>query len=53
MINRVLIYNSGRGIGNAIQIIPIISTLKKELKSSEIFYLCASLSCLALCKSRV
>ena len=39
MINRVLIYNSGGGLGDAIQILPLIDTLKKEFSSSEFFYL--------------
>ena len=30
MINRVLFYNSGGGIGDAIQILPLVNTLKKE-----------------------
>ena len=41
MINRVLFYNSGGGIGDAIQILPLINTLKKELKNAKLFYLCA------------
>ena len=31
MINRVLIYNSGGGLGDSIQVLPLIDTLKKEL----------------------
>ena len=30
MINRVLLYNSGGGIGDAIQILPLLNTLKNE-----------------------
>jgi len=41
MINRVLIYNSGGGIGDAIQILPLINSLKKEFKSANFYYLCA------------
>ena len=41
MINRILFYNSGGGIGDAIQILPIINTLRKEFKSANFFYLCA------------
>ena len=41
MINRVLFYNSGGGIGDAIQILPLINTLKKEFKSAKFYYLCA------------
>ncbi len=39
MINRVLFYNSGGGVGDAIQILPLIDTLKKELKNTEFSYL--------------
>ena len=41
MTNRVLFYNSGGGIGDAIQILPLLNTLKKELKDAKFFYLCA------------
>ena len=41
MINRVLFYNSGGGIGDAIQIIPLIKSLKNEFKNANFFYLCA------------
>ena len=41
MINRVLFYNSGGGIGDAIQIIPLIKSLKKEFKNASFYYLCA------------
>ena len=41
MINRVLLYNSGGGIGDAIQILPLIETLKSELKSADFYYLSA------------
>ena len=39
MIKKVLIYNSGGGIGDSLQILPLIQTLKKELKSTNFYYL--------------
>jgi len=39
MINRVLFYNSGGGIGDAIQIIPLINSLKNEFKNANFYYL--------------
>ena len=41
MINRVLFYNSGGGIGDAIQILPLIYSLKKGFTNTDFFYLCA------------
>tara|TARA_Y100000590_G_scaffold280397_1_gene314998 strand:- start:2079 stop:3068 length:990 start_codon:yes stop_codon:yes gene_type:complete len=41
LIKKILIYNSGGGIGDSIQILPLISTLKSELKTSEFYYLTA------------
>ena len=41
MINRVLFYNSGGGIGDAIQILPLINTLKTKFKDVKLFYLCS------------
>ena len=41
MINRILIYNSGGGIGDALQIIPLINALKLEFRNAEFLYLCA------------
>ena len=41
MINRVLLYNSGGGIGDAIQILPLLNTLKYELKNTKFYYLSA------------
>ncbi len=41
MINRVLLYNSGGGLGDAIQIIPLLNTLKNELKNTKLYYLSA------------
>ena len=38
MINRVLLYNSGGGVGDALQILPLINTLKNEFKNA-IFFL--------------
>ena len=39
MINKILFYNSGGGIGDAIQILPLIETLKNELKNTKFYYL--------------
>ena len=39
MINRVLLYNSGGGVGDAIQILPLINTLKTNFKNAKFFYL--------------
>ena len=41
MINRILLYNSGGGIGDALQILPLINTLKIELKNTKFYYLSA------------
>ena len=41
MINRVLLYNSGGGIGDALQILPLINGLKNEFKNANFFYLCS------------
>ena len=41
MINRVLFYNSGGGIGDAIQMLPLINTLMSELKNTKFYYLSA------------
>ena len=41
MINRVLLYNSGGGVGDALQIMPLINALKKEFKNANFFYLSA------------
>ena len=41
MIKKILIYNSGGGIGDSIQILPLISTLRSELKDAEFYYLSA------------
>ena len=39
MINRVLFYNSGGGIGDSIQILPLVNSLKKEFKNADFYYL--------------
>ena len=41
MINRVLLYNSGGGIGDALQALPLINALKNEFENANFFYLCA------------
>ena len=41
MINRVLLYNSGGGVGDALQILPLFNTLKNEFRNANFFYLCA------------
>ena len=41
MINRILFYNSGGGLGDAIQILPLITTIKKEFNSAKFYYLCS------------
>ena len=41
MINKVLLYNSGGGIGDSIQILPLIETLKLNLKNTKFYYLSA------------
>ena len=41
MINRVLLYNSGGGVGDALQILPLINALKNEFKNANLFYLCS------------
>ena len=41
MINRVLLYNSGGGIGDAIQLLPLIDTLKSEFRNTKFYFLSA------------
>ena len=41
MINNILLYNSGGGIGDALQILPLINILKTELKNTKLHYLSA------------
>ena len=38
-MKKILIYNSGGGLGDSIQIIPLILSLKNHFKKSNIFYL--------------
>ena len=35
MTNNILLYNSGGGLGDAIQILPLIETLRTELKNQQ------------------
>ena len=37
----MLLYNSGGGIGDALQILPLVYSLKKEFSKANFFYLCA------------
>ena len=39
MIKKLLIYNSGGGIGDSIQLFPLILSLENLFKKSEIYYL--------------
>ena len=39
MTKKLLIYNSGGGIGDSIQLFPLILTLQKIYQESEIYYL--------------
>ena len=41
MLKRILIYNSGGGIGDSIQLISLINTLKSEFKNTKLYYLSA------------
>ena len=41
MIKKLLIYNSGGGIGDSIQLLSLINTLKSELKNTKFYYLSA------------
>lgn len=41
MINNILLYNSGGGIGDSIQILPFINTLRSELNNTKFYYLSA------------
>ena len=38
-MKRILIYNSGGGLGDSIQIMPLILSLKNHFRRSKIFYL--------------
>ena len=39
MINNILLYNSGGGLGDSLQLIPIINSLKSHYKNSNIYIL--------------
>ena len=39
MIKKLLIYNSGGGIGDSIQLFPLIISLKSHFKKSKFYYL--------------
>jgi len=39
MLNKILIYNSGGGLGDSIQLFPLILSLKNHFKKSKIYYL--------------
>ena len=41
MINRILLYNSGGGLGDSIQLYPLILSLKNHFEQSEFYYLSA------------
>ena len=38
-MKKILIYNSGGGLGDSIQIIPLLLSLKNHYRRSDIFYL--------------
>jgi len=44
MFNKVLIYNTGGGIGDSIQILPLIEALRLEFKNTKFFYLSAHMN---------
>ena len=41
MNSKILIYNSGGGLGDSIQLIPIILSLQNTFKNLELFYISA------------
>ena len=41
MLNSILLYNSGGGIGDSIQLIKLINTLESEFKNTRLYYLSA------------
>jgi ADP-heptose:LPS heptosyltransferase len=41
MINKVLIYNSGGGLGDSIQILPLLNALKEKFSNADFYYLSA------------
>jgi hypothetical protein len=38
-MKKILIYNSGGGLGDSIQLMPLLLSLQKHYKGSEFFYL--------------
>ena len=40
-MRKILIYNSGGGLGDSIQLFTLILSLQNHFKSAEFFYLCA------------
>ena len=38
-MDRILLYNSGGGLGDSIQLIPLILSLKNHYKKSKLYYL--------------
>ena len=38
-MKKILIYNSGGGLGDSIQIIPLLLSLKNHYRKSKLFYL--------------
>ena len=40
-MKKILIYNSGGGLGDSIQLIPLITSLQKHFNNTEFFYLSA------------
>ncbi len=38
MLKKILIYNSGGGLGDAIQLFPLILSLQQHFKSSDLYY---------------
>ena len=39
MINKILLYNSGGGLGDSIQLFPLIISLKAHFKKAKFYYL--------------
>ena len=38
MLKKILIYNSGGGLGDAIQLFPLILSLQQHFKSADLYY---------------
>ena len=38
MLKKILIYNSGGGLGDAIQLFPLILSIQQHFKSSDLYY---------------